>query len=312
MSKQQTQYTDYQVYFRGKLVDFKKAQVSIANTTFLYGLGVFTGMRAHYNQEQEQLYVFRPEKHYQRLKHACKLSRFKQFLKKYPYSKFKKIVKKLLQVNQIKQDVYIRVTEFIDENGIAPKFGYDDALAIYLYPLGDYVPTEGMSCQTSSWRRIEDNALPARAKFNGAYVNTALAKSEALNNGYDEGLVLDQKGHVVEGSAENIFLVRDGTLITPPVSNNVLEGVTRQTVIDLAQDRQIPVKQREIDRTELYFADEIFLCGTGAKVSPVTQVDGYQVGNGAVGPISAQIQASYFQAVKGELAQYQDWLLPIY
>jgi len=196
---------------------------------------------------------------------------------------------------------------------ITPKFsGYKDALCIFLYPLGDYVPTSGMKCMVSSWTRVEDNSIPARAKMVGAYANTAFAKAEAEVNGYDESLVLDRNGHVVEGSAENIFLVIDGSLVTPPVTDNILEGVTRKTVLEIARDEGISVVERSVDRTELYKADDIFLTGTGAKVSPVVEVDRIKVGNGAVGPLSKRIQEIYFAAVKGTVPHYRHWLVDVY
>jgi len=305
-------FTSLKVYFKNKFINFDKATVNIANTSFLYGLGVFTGMRAHYNETEKQLYVFRPQDHYKRLKNSCTICQMNHFIKDYSYNKFLKIILKLLKINKINQDVYIRVSVFIDDNAIGPKFGfYKDALAIYLYPLGDYVPTDGMKCQTSSWRRIEDNAIPARTKVFGAYVNTAFAKTEALQNGYDEAIVLDNIGHVVEGSAENIFIVRDNQIITPPITDNILEGVTRKTVMEIAQDEGIPVIERSIDRTELYIADEVFFSGTGAKVSPVTQIDNYKINNGKIGPISKKIQKTYFDAVKGKIEQYKKWVMPI-
>ncbi len=302
-------FEDFKVFFCGKFVDFKDANISIANTTFLYGLGVFTGMRAHFNEENDKLYIFRPLMHYKRFKNSCKLCKFDSFSENYDYKKFLDLLKQLMKLNNIKQDVYIRVSQVITENQIGPKFGaYKNDLVLFLYPLGDYVPTQGMRCKVSSWKRLEDNAITPRAKVNGAYVNTAFAKSEALALGYDEAIVLDHQGHVVEGSAENIFMVRDKKLITPPVFSNILEGVTRNSIIKIASDLGIEVIEREIDRTELYIADEIFLTGTGAKVSPVIKVDDYKVGKGKVGEISDKLQKMYFDIVKGKIEKYEDWV----
>jgi branched-chain amino acid aminotransferase len=169
-----------------------------------------------------------------------------------------------------------------------------------------------MKCCVSSWRRVNDSAVPARAKIVGAYVNTAFAKSEAVRNGYDEAIVLDDAGHAVEGSAENLFIVRDGKIITPPVTDNILEGITRKTVMTIAADLGYEVAERSIDRTELYFADEVFLTGTGAKVSSVTEIDGYKIGGGQVGGISQRIQERYFDAVKGAIEKYKGWLTAVY
>jgi branched-chain amino acid aminotransferase len=306
-------HTELKVYFRDKFVDFKDANISVANTGFLYGLGVFTGMRAHFNPEENQLYIFRPEEHFKRFYNSCKLCRFEDFTKNYNYEKFLEIIKELLIVNNIKEDTYIRVSQFVDEVKIGPKFGqYKDSLVIFLYPLGDYVPTGGMRCKVSSWTRIEDNAIPARAKIHGAYVNTAFAKTEAIDAGFDEALVMDKNGHVVEGSAENLFIVRDGVIYTPPVSANILEGITRKSIIEIAKNLGYEVVERDIDRTELYFADEIFLSGTGAKVSPVIQVDSYTIADGKVGAVSSRIQKIYFDLVKGLDKKYIDWLEKVY
>jgi len=301
------------VFFRGEIVDFPQATISICNTGFMYGLGVFSGIRAHFNASQNKLYLFRPEDHYKRFRDACKLCFYDNFLKNYDYKKFLSVLVELVRANNMREDVYIRISNFTDENRVTPKFvGYQDSLCAFLYPLGDYVPTSGMRCKVSSWTRIEDNAIPARAKFHGAYVNTAFAKTEALRGGYDEAIVLDRNGHVVEGSAENIFLVIAGNLITPPVNDNILEGITRQSVIDIARDEGINVIERSIDRTELYKADEIFLTGTGAKVSAVTEVDDRAVADGQLGPICKKVQDIYFAAVKGEVDRYKKWVVSAY
>lgn len=298
------------VFFRGEIVPFDKAVISVANTGFLYGLGIFTGMRAHLRGDD--LFLFRPKCHFKRLQQSCKLFRYENFLKDYDYEKFLGILKELFSVNNIKEDTYIRVTNFSDENKISPKFiGYRDTLAIYLYPLGDYVPTTGMRCKVSSWRRVDDNAMPARAKINGSYVNTAFAKTEALLDGYDEAIFLDQNNHVVEGSAENIFIVINEQLITPPPSSPILEGITRSTVIELAISEGLKVIEREIDRSELYKADEVLLTGTGARVSPVIEIDKIKVGDGSIGPVGRLMQERYSQVTRGELSQFKDWVVRI-
>jgi branched-chain amino acid aminotransferase len=303
-------FTSLQVHFRDEFKPFAEANISIANTAFLYGLGVFTGIRAHWNEEEQQLYIFRPQDHYNRFVKSCRLCNFDNFEKKYTYEKFLGVLVELLKRNEIKQDAYIRVTEFTDAMEIGPKFARGtDSMAIFLYPLGNYVPTTGMRCMVSSWRRVDDNAIPARAKLVGSYVNTAFAKEEALKNGYDEAIVLDSIGHAVEGSAENLFIVREGKIITPPVTDNILEGITRKTVITIAHDLGYAVVERSIDRTELYLADEVFLSGTGAKVSPVSEIDGYTIG---VGEISAKIQNVYFDCVKGKKDTYKAWVTGVY
>jgi branched-chain amino acid aminotransferase len=300
------------VYFRDEIVDFAEANISIANTGFMYGLGVFTGIRAHLNQKSKALYLFRPQDHFQRFFNGCKACRFENFLKTYDYNRFLEILTSLIKENSIQEDCYIRVNCFADENKISPKFmDYRDSVCAFLYPIGAYVPTDGMRCVVSSWNRLDDNSIPARAKLNGAYINTALAKTEALMHGYDEAIFLDSSGHVVEGSAENLFVVRQGSLITPPVSDNILEGITRKSVIEIAANEGFEVIERSIDRTELYYADEVFLTGTAAQVSPVVEIDKIAVGNGEIGPLSTRIQACYFDAVRGDREDYVHWLVQV-
>lgn len=305
-------HEELQVFFRDKIVPFNQATLSIANTGFMYGLGVFSGIRAHINEEQKKLYIFRPEEHFIRLRNACRMCYYENFLNNFSYERFLKVLVDLLLVNKMREDVYIRVQNFTDENRVTPKFvTYKDSFCAFLYPLGDYVPTGGMRCTVSSWDRINDNAIPARGKINGAYVNTAFAKTEAIRRGYDEAIFLNQHGNVVEGSAENFFIIRNGDLITPPASDNILEGITRKSVMEIAADLGIKVIERSISRSELYFADEIFLTGTGAKVSPVTEIDGVPISSGVVGPISEKLQETYFAAARGELERYKKWLVPV-
>lgn len=304
-------FTELKVYNNGKYVPYKDATINLGNVSFLYGLAMFSGSRGHWNEKEKQLYLFRIDKHYKRLQKGANTLSMKNF-QEMSFEDFKSKMVELCKINDIKQDTYIRTNVYFADDAIGPKFGYTDALNMYLFPLGDYVPTGGMKCCVSSFTRVEDNAIPARVKVNGAYVNTAFAKTEALANGYDEAIVLDSRGHAVEGSAENLFIVRDGVLITPPVTDNILEGITRSTIIEIANDEDIPVVERSIDRTELYFADEVFLSGTGAKVSPVVEIDKRRIGEGKIGSISQQIQEIYFKAVKGEIKKYLDWLTPVY
>lgn len=297
------------MFLGGDFVDSKNANVSIANTGFMYGLAAFTGMRAFKNTKTGKLYIFRPQAHFERMKFSCKTLRYENFQKNYSLAQFVEIIKQLIIKNDIVNDVYIRVTNFTKDNKVTPKLvGYSDSLAIFLYPLGDYVPTSGMRCKVSSWTRARDNAIPARCKINGLYVNSALAKTEALLDGYDEAIFLNDQGNVIEGSAENIFMVRDGVLITPPVTDEILEGITRASILEIAKDRGIHCIERSIARSELVKADEIFLTGTGAKVSPVIEVDKYPVGSGTVGPISKLLQETYLSAARGELDEYKDWV----
>ena len=302
-------HEELEVFFNGEFLPFPSANVSIANTSLLYGLGVFTGVRAFKNPATEKMYIFRPNDHYERLKKSCKMMRYDKFSKSYSRAQFVDILKDLLIKNKIQEDVYYRVTNFTFDNKITAKFiGYNEALSAFLYPIGDYVPTNGMRCKISSYARTSDSATPARAKITGLYVNTAFAKTEALLAGFDEAIFLNNSGHVVEGSAENLFLVRDGALITPPLSDEILEGITRATIMEIAKDKGIECIERSILRSELVFADEIFLTGTGAKVSPVVDIDHYQIGSGQVGPISKLLQDTYLAAARGELPEYHSWV----
>lgn len=303
-------HEDLIVYHNNAYTHFSDAHISIANTGFLYGLGVFTGMRAFKNDKSGKLFIFRPEDHYKRFVNSCKLLRFEQFLQQYSYQDFVDIVRNLLIKNKIQQDAYIRATAYFVDNKVTTKLvGYTSTFSVFLYPLGDYVPINGMRCKVSSWQRASDSAIPARAKVVGLYVNSAFAKSEALLAGFDEAIFINARGHVIEGSAENLFIVRNGVLITPPTSDEILEGITRATIIQIAKDQGIPVEEKSIARSELYYADEVFLTGTGAKVAPVVEIDNYRIGSGAVGPISKRLQDLYFDIAKGNVKMYADWLV---
>jgi branched-chain amino acid aminotransferase len=221
----------------------------------------------------------------------------------------------ILRRNRWREDVYIRPLAFKSDEKIGVKLrGIASSFAIYAAPFGNYVDVDnGIHTKVSSWRRIDDNAAPARAKVTGIYINSALSKSEAEDDGYDEAIVLNQDGHVSEGSAANIFIVRDGVLITPPATDNILEGITRQALMTLArEDLGVSTLERSIDRSELYVADEAFLCGTGVQISPILTIDRRQIGDGTVGPITKDLQKLYFDVAKGRVEERLSWLTPIY
>jgi len=299
-------------YFKGQFVPLDQAKVSIQNNTFQYGTGIFEGIRAYWNPDEGQLYLFRMVEHYVRLLRNCRV--LKLTLGK-DEKELSEITLELLKRNHPETDTYIRPIAYVDSDGIGPKFiGYSTGFAMYTLPLGDYINvSKGIKVGFSSWRRINDNTIPARCKVTGGYVNSALAKTEALEHGYDEAIFLTEGGFISEGSAENIFLVRGGKLITPALSEDILEGITRETVIELAREELgIETIERPIGRTELYVADEAFLCGTGAQISPMIEVDKRPLGTGRIGPISAKIQALYFDVVKGKQKKYAHWLTPVY
>ena len=216
--------------------------------------------------------------------------------------------------NAPKGDTYIRPTLYKSAQTIGPKLTGPDSFLVFTCPMGDYVDiSKGLNICVSSWRRLDDNTIPPRAKISGAYANTGLIKTEALNAGYDEALVLSNDGHVTEGSAMNFYLVENGKLITSPITDNILVGITRDTVKEIAQNEfGLEVIERSIDRTELYIADEAFFCGTGAQVSPITKIDSREIGDGKVGQITKKIQNLYFEIVRGKLSKYKNWCIPVY
>jgi len=300
------------VYFNNQYVPLPEAKLSIRTNALQYGTGVFEGIRAYWNSSEQQLFVFKLYEHYERMLNNCRVLKLKLAQ---DAKELGAITLELLRRNQPKEDTYIRPIAYVSSEGIGPKLvGYETGFAIYTLPLGDYIDTSvGIKVGLASWRRISDNTIPARCKVTGGYVNSALAKTEALEQGYDEAIFLTQDGFVSEGSAENIFLVRNGNLITPDRSQDILEGITREVLITLCREELgLPVVERQVGRTELYVADEVFLCGTGAQVSPVIEVDRRPVGSGRMGPIAARIQQVYFQVVKGNHAKYRHWCTPVY
>lgn len=298
-------------FFQGQVVPFEQAKVSVMTHAFNYGTGVFEGIRGYWNEEKEEIYIFRLREHYDRL-----LKNVRMVCIDVPYdtNQLMEMTISLVRMHGYRQDVYIRPLAYKSSEQIGVSMeGVQNDFTMFVVPFGNYVDIDrGLSVCISSWKRSDDNAIPARAKVSGNYVNSALIKNEAVLNGYDEGVVLNYQGFVVEGSAENIFIVRDGVLITPSVSDGILEGITRDTVIKLAQEELgVPAIERSISRSELYYADEVFLTGTGAQVAPVTSVDRRQIGSGVMGPISAELQNLYFDVAKGRNPKYLDWLTPV-
>lgn len=299
-------------FFRGEIVPFEQANVSVMTHALNYGTGCFEGIRAYWNADEEQLYVLKLREHYRRF-----MLNWRVLCMELDYS-LEELVTwtvQLLRGEGRKQDMYIRPLAYKSSLVIGVRLNdLEDDVTIFAEPFGKYIEKEeGASVCVSSWRRISDSAIPARAKATGSYINSAFSKTEALLNGFDEAIVLNEDGHVSEGSAENVFIVRDGVLITPPVSDNILEGVTRATVIQLARDELgIETIERPIDRTELYVADEAFFCGTGVQVAAIASVDLRPVGSGKLGPVVRQLRDVYFAAVRGELPAYRSWLTPVY
>ena len=299
-------------YFEGKFVPFAEAKVSIMTHALNYGTGVFEGIRAYWNAEQEQLYVVRLRDHFRRLLQSTKVLRMQFEL---DVDQMSALTVELLRREGYREDVYIRPLAYKANEMIGVRLhNLRDEFAIFAVPFGKYIEQqEGAKVCFSSWRRNDDNAIPPRGKITGGYVNSALIKSEAMLNGYDEAIVLNADGHISEGSAENFFIVRGGKLITPPVSANILEGITRQLIIDLAKTEfGVETVERQIDRSEVYIADEAFFCGTGVEITPIGSVDQIALGNGGVGPITRRISELYFRLVRGNEPRYMDLLTPIY
>ena len=304
-----TQHPQF-AFFQGAIVPIEQAKISIMTQVVNYGIGAFGGLRAYWNDDSRQLYVFRIDDHYRRFLNSTKL-----FNATLPYNAddLKRHTLELLRRDGYREDAYIRPLVYNATEDITPRlYDVDFQFACYTRPLGNYIQLEVRAC-TSSWRRLDDNIIPSRGKITGGYINTAFAKSEAHWNGYDDAIVLNQDGHVAEGSAMNLFIVRNGKLYSPAVSDNILEGITRNTVLELTRNELgIEVVERSIDRSELYVADEVFFCGTGAQVSAVAEIDHRPIGNGKTGPITKQLQDLYFGIVRGKNAKYNHWLTPVY
>lgn len=303
--------TEY-VYLNGEYVDIAKASISVRTHAFLYGTAVFEGIRAYWNEDEKQLYVFRAKEHYERLQRSAKIMYMES---PHTVEEYCKITVDLMKKNNYKEDAYMRPTLYKSAQKVGPGlFDNPDSFMIISNKMGDYIDTsKGLSVCVSSWRRNSDNAIPPRAKVAGSYANAALIKTDAHNAGFDDAVVLDEQGQVTEGSAMNLFLIQNGKLVTTMKTDNILVGVTRNTIIELAKDvLGLEVEERAIDRTELYISDEAFYCGTGAQVSPIVEIDHRKLGDGNVGPIAKELQKLYFDVVKGKVPKYKKWCMPVY
>jgi branched-chain amino acid aminotransferase len=299
-------------FFEGQFVPLEQANINIMTHAFNYGTAVFEGVRGNWNEEQEELYLFRVREHIQRIQQSAKLMRMSIH---YPEDELVSLVQQVAEKNGYREDVYIRPMVYKSSEVVGVRMhDLNDDFLLFVTPFGAYLdPEEGARCMTSSWRRVDDTSIPARAKVNGLYVNNAMAKTEAQQSGFDEAIMLNQDGHVSEGSGENIVIIRKGVLITPPPSDNILEGITLDTALELAQrELGLSVEHRTIDRSELYIADEVFMTGTAAHVTPVTEVDRVPVADGRPGPISKQLQDLYFRVITGRAPEYAHWITPTY
>ena len=294
-------------FFEGKIVPLAEAKINIATHGFLYGTAVFSGMRAYWNEEKKGLFVFRPYDHFRRLLHSTRMMAMQT---SYDEESLIQLTLEVLRTDHWQQDVYLRPTFYKSDMGIGVRLhDLKDEFCLFTMAFEKYVKNDSNAHVTiSSWRRIDDNMIPARGKVAGAYANSALIKTDANRAGFDEALVLDQNGHVSEGSAMNIFMLRDGVLITPPITDNILEGITRQTIIELANNELgLQVVERSIDRTEVFICEELFLTGTAAEITAVTKIDHRPVGAGVMGPITTKLRGFYDEVIRARNPKYKHW-----
>ncbi|HEY6407027.1 MAG TPA: branched-chain amino acid transaminase [Ktedonobacteraceae bacterium] len=299
-------------YFEGNIVPMSEAKVSVATHALQYGTACFEGIRGYWNADHQQLYLLKLREHYQRMSNSMNVLRMSP---SETVDDLCRITVELVRKHGFQQDVYVRPLAYKASRTIKLTLSsLQDSIAIYTFAMGNYVDINaGLNVCTSSWRRANSNAMPVRAKVTGAYINSSLAVDDANAAGFDEAILLTHDGTVSEGSSCNIFILRNGKFSTPALSEDILEGVTRNTLIDLIRDEfDMPVEERRIDRTELYASDEIFLCGTGVQVSPVSSVDHRPVGSGNPGPFTMKLQERYLAACRGEIEQYRDWVTPVY
>ncbi len=299
-------------YFQGSIVPYSDAKVGVLTHSFNYGTGAFAGVRGYWNEEEKQLFIFRANDHYIRLMQSAKLLLMEFDLNPEDLSQ---ITIDLLKKENHRQDVYIRPLIYKSDEIIGVKLHDLNAdISIVSLPFSKYVSNDTNAHVTiSSWRRVDDNMMPARGKIVGAYVNTALIKTDAVRSGFDEALVLNVDGHLSEGSAENLFMVKDGKLVTPAVTDNILEGITRRTVMELAANEiGIEVVERSIDRTEIYLAEEVFMTGTAAQVTAITKVDHREIGSGEMGPVASKLRELYDSIVRGKIEKYRHWNTPVF
>ncbi|MEX1336118.1 MAG: branched-chain amino acid transaminase [Candidatus Limnocylindrales bacterium] len=299
-------------WFEDAWTPLAEAKISIMTHSFLYGTAVFEGIRAYWNAEQGQLYLLKAREHFERIVDSSKILMMDPG---YSVDEMIGLTLELLRRNRYHEDCYVRATVYKSDEAIGVKLhGIDSKLNLLSIPFGDYISVdEPISCGTVSWRRTGDLNIPSRAKITGSYVNPAFSKTEAALNGHEEAIVLTQDGKVSEGSAENLFMLRKGQFVTPGVTNDILEGITRAGIVEIAQ-RELGLETlvRPIDRSELYVADEVFLCGTGGQISAVASIDHRPIGDGGIGPTTRRIMDTYFAAVKGQDPDYADWVVPVY
>jgi branched-chain amino acid aminotransferase len=298
-------------FFKGEYVPLAEAKIGILTHAFNYGTGVFEGIRAYWNDVENQLYVFKLREHYERMTDSSKILSIEL---KYSVDELCEITKEVLRRSDVHADVYLRPIAYKSGEVIGVRLhNIADDFCLAVVSLGKYIDVEMARCKVSSWRRMDDSSAPVRAKITGIYVNSALAKTEVVSDGYDEAILLNADGHVSEGSGENLFIVRDGVLITPCVSDNILEGITRDFVMQLAKDELgMRVDERTLDRSELYVADECFMTGTAAEITPISEVDRRAIGTGQIGPYTSRLRQLFYDAARGKNPKYRSVCTPVW
>ncbi|HEV3310769.1 MAG TPA: branched-chain amino acid transaminase, partial [Chloroflexota bacterium] len=307
-----TTLDDSIVFFDGRFVPLHEATVNIATHALHYGTGCFEGIRGYWVERHEELYVLKLPEHVDRFFRSCNVLRIRPPFTQEDMAEF---ILEVVRSNEFRADVYIRPLAFKSAQTIKLTLSsLDDSFAIFAFPFGHYAHREGgLRVCMSPWRRVDDTAIPTRAKVTGSYVNASLASDDATRAGYDEALMLTHAGNLSEASSANIFLVRGGKVVTPALSESILEGITRECVIDLVQNQLgLEVVERTVGRTEPYLADEVFLSGTGVQIEPVVSIDGVEVGSGLPGPVTTRLQDLYARAVRNQSAEHHGWCTPVY
>ena len=297
-------------YFRKQFVPLSEAKIGVMTHALHYGTAVFEGIRGNWNSQQQQTYIFRLRAHYERLQNGCRVLKISL---PYTVDELCQITVELVERCGFQEDIYIRPLAYKSSETLGLRLHDLDAdFLVFAIPWGPYLPDKAR-CSVSSWRRPDDNVIPPQVKVTGIYVNNAFAKTEAVDNGFDEAIMLAPDGHISEGSGENIFLVMDGNLVTPASYNSILVGITRNTVIELARNELgIEAVERQIDRSELYTAQECFLTGTAAHITPVAEIDRRLIGNGEAGEITKKLQKIYSEVIRGNNPKYLSWCTPVY
>jgi len=298
-------------FFHNEFVPLADARMGIMTHCIHYGTAVFEGIRGNWNGDRKQIYLFRAKEHYQRLYRGCQVLNIQL-----PWSvdELCRITVELVEKCGFEEDLYVRPLAYKGSESLGVRLhNLEDDFLVFAMPWGPYLDMDKARCAVSSWRRPDDNVIPPQAKITGLYVNNALAKTEAVHNGYDEAIMLTPTGYVSEGSGENIFLVTNGRLVTPPIYSSILAGITRSTVITLAQEELgVETMERLVDRSELYTADECFLTGTAAHITPVAEIDHRRIGNGEVGEVTKKLKQLYSEVIRGNNPKYLDWCTPVY